>query len=54
MTVTELPIERIEIRACPHCGHVVTQLAIEDMRINPKCPRCKRAKYSEFTPRAAL
>lgn len=37
-------------RSCPGCDFIVSQLEIELMHFNFKCPRCGEHAMSSFTP----
>lgn len=45
---TAINIPRVVYRACPDCGHTVTQKEIEDARIDFPCAGCGERKQSEF------
>jgi len=48
MKVEWLPVDRTQVRCCPGCGYLKSQIEIENMLIDPLCPRCGKHKLSEF------
>ena len=50
MTVTPLNAKRVEYRACPSCGHRISQTAIEILNVDVLCVWCREHRVSEFTP----
>lgn len=40
----------VTTRACPGCGYLVAQVAVDMARINFKCPRCAEHSMSDFKP----
>lgn len=47
--VEHLP-KGIEVRECPGCGYLESQLSIELARFNFTCPRCGKYSFNDFIP----
>lgn len=46
--VLAFPKQKIKMRGCPNCGFIMTQFEIEKAYLNYDCPKCYKAKISEF------